>query len=98
MIEQDEPPKTISVSDFKARCTEALRSVEENGTTLAVTRHGKVIALVQKPAPPAPSLQEWIGSGAGLMSKEAVSSFDEPTWTPEEWDEFPTDSDDDPLV
>jgi len=98
MIHQDEKPKTISVTEFKAHCTEELRSVEEDGVTLAVTRHGKVIAVVQKPAPPAPSLQEWIGSGNGLMSKEAVSSFDEPTWTPEEWEEFPAGSDDDPLV
>ena len=98
MIEQEEKPKTISVSEFKARCTEELRSVEEDGVTLAVTRHGKVIALVQKPAAPAPSLHEWSGSGEGLMSKEAVSSFDEPTWTPEEWEEFPADPDDDPLV
>jgi len=98
MVQQEELPKTISVSDFKARCTEELRSVEEDGITLAVTRHGKVIALVRQPAPPAPSLREWIGSGEGLMSREAVSSFDEPTWTTEEWEEFPADSDDDPLV
>jgi len=97
MLQQDELPKAISVSDFKARCTEVLRSVEEEGVTLAVTRHGKVIALVRKPEAPAPSLQEWIGSGKGLMSKEAVSSFDEPTWLPEEWEKLPSESDD-PLV
>jgi len=97
MIQQDESAKTISVSDFKARCTEVLRSVEEEGITLAVTRHGKVIAMVRKPEVPSPSLKEWIGSGAGLMSKEAVSSFDEPTWTPDEWEALPSDPDD-PLV
>jgi prevent-host-death family protein len=98
VIQQDESPKTISVSDFKARCTEVLRSVEKEGITLAVTRHGKVIAIIRKPEASSPSLQEWIGSGAGLMSPEAVASFDEPTWTPEEWEEFPSDSNDDPLV
>lgn len=46
---------------------------------------------------PSPSLREWIGSGAGLMSKEAVSSFDEPTW-PSDDREQPPSAPNAPLV
>ena len=49
MIARDEKVRTISVTDFKAHCTEQLRTVEKDGVSLAVTRHGKVIALVRQP-------------------------------------------------
>ena len=43
MIDQPDGPKTISVTEFKAHCTEKRRAVEEKGTRLIITRHGNFI-------------------------------------------------------
>ena len=32
---------TISVTQFKARCLEILRTVEKEGTTVDITKHGR---------------------------------------------------------
>lgn len=37
MIAESEKPKTISISEFKAHCTEQLRAVEEQGITLVTS-------------------------------------------------------------
>lgn len=87
MIERAAPRKSISVSEFKARCTEQLRAVEEQGVSLDITRHGKVVATVRPSESDGPTMAEWIGSGAGSMemSKETLASFDQPTWSDDEW-------------
>ncbi len=36
----------VAVSEFKAKCTQLLRAVEEGKDKLEVTRRGKVIAIV----------------------------------------------------
>jgi len=36
----------VAVSEFKAKCTQFLRVVEEGEDRIEVTRHGKVIAIV----------------------------------------------------
>ena len=41
------PARTLSVTEFKAHCTEELRIVEETGERIAITRHGKTIAFVE---------------------------------------------------
>lgn len=96
MITESEKPKTISISEFKAHCTEELRAVEEQGITLKITRHGKVIALVEPPKPEGPTMEEWIGSGAHLCeaSDDVIASFDQPTWQPGDWN---MERDDEPL-
>ena len=40
---------TISVTDFKHRCLEIIRSVEKTGKPVAITRRGKVVARLQPP-------------------------------------------------
>ncbi|MEX2607807.1 MAG: type II toxin-antitoxin system Phd/YefM family antitoxin [Kiritimatiellia bacterium] len=76
----------IGISEFKAHCTEYLRKVELSGEPLRVTRHGKVVAVVNPPDDEPPTLAEWMGSGAGLCKVGSGALFDEPTWQPGEWD------------
>ncbi len=87
--------KQMSVSEFKAHCTEELRAVENEGTTLLITRHGKIIAQINQPdLAESTTLADWIGSGGDLLNKSALSSFDEPTWQPEDWETRPSTSGD----
>jgi hypothetical protein len=66
-----------------AHCTEYLRKIETSQTPLEITRHGKVVAVVNPPSPKGPAtLAEWIGSGKGLMIEGAEDLFDEPTFEP----------------
>lgn len=44
----------ISVTEFKHRCLELIRRVEETGKPVSITRRGKVVARLD-PAPVAPS-------------------------------------------
>jgi len=39
----------ISVTEFKQRCLEIIRQVEESGKAVAITRRGKVVARLQPP-------------------------------------------------
>ena len=41
--------RLISVSEFKAHCAEKLRTVATEGCALQITRHGKIIAVVERP-------------------------------------------------
>ncbi len=49
MIAEEVSSKRVTVSDFKAHCTEYLRELEKGDEVLEITRHGKVVALVKKP-------------------------------------------------
>ncbi len=84
--------KSISVSEFKAHCTEELRKVETGKAELQITRHGKVIARVTPPLrEDAGAIRDLIGSAAGMMIIADGAALDEPTWTPEQWGAFPDD-------
>ena len=83
--------KTLGADELKAHWDEELKAVEEEGLTLHLTRQGKVVAVLTPPKEETPTLKEWIGSGAGLMSQEAIESFDDPTWTSQGWEEFSPD-------
>lgn len=76
---------SVAISDFKAHCTEHLRRVERTGVPMQVTRHGKVVAVVNPPEKESPTLAEWMGSGAGLSKPGSAALFDEPTWEPGDW-------------
>ena len=39
----------ISVTEFKQHCLEIIRRVEKTGTTVAITRHGRIVARLQPP-------------------------------------------------
>ena len=38
------------MTEFKQRCLEIIRQVEESGKAVAITRRGKVVARLQPPA------------------------------------------------
>lgn len=38
----------ISITDFKQRCLEIIRSIEKTGQPVAITRRGKIVARVQR--------------------------------------------------
>jgi antitoxin (DNA-binding transcriptional repressor) of toxin-antitoxin stability system len=44
----------ISVSAFKQHCLEMIRQVERTGAPVAITRHGRVVAQLRRPAAPQP--------------------------------------------
>ena len=82
-----EKPNTISISKFKAHCTEQLRFVEEKGITLEITRHGKTIAVAKpphtEPAENGPMPLLGVGKGTATLSPEYdphSSAFGEDEW------------------
>jgi antitoxin (DNA-binding transcriptional repressor) of toxin-antitoxin stability system len=42
----------ISVSEFKAKCTQIIRNVANNNQTFEITKRGKIVAIVTPPASP----------------------------------------------
>lgn len=81
--------KRIPISEFKARCTEELRAVEETGVILEITRHGKIIAKVmqQEEEPPAPkTMADWIGSMRGTVTFSPDYDPHAPAFEDDEWE------------
>ncbi len=93
MITRSVPLKTLSVSEFKTHCTDALREVETTGIPLQITRHGRPVAVVCKPGDDSitqsKSLRDWMGSLAGSI--EFAKDYDpaEPTFSPQDWEDHP---------
>lgn len=85
MINEAEKLRIISVSDFKAHCTEQLRAVEEQGITLKITRHGKVVAIAR---PPKPAAAPGVLLGAGTSSAKINDSYDPhtPAFAEDDWE------------
>jgi prevent-host-death family protein len=79
--------RQISISEFKAHCTEEIRQVEKGEVTLKLTRHGKTVAVVQPPQTLAPSasLKDWIGSGEGSVVFAPDYDPAGPAFAPEDW-------------
>ena len=95
MIPTSSSPLTLSVSEFKAHCTDVLRSVETTGIPLQITRHGKPVAVVCRPgdAPAsqqkAKPLREWMGSLAGSVRFAKDHDPEEPAFTTQDWEDHP---------
>ena len=87
MIDQSDGPKTISVTEFKAHCTEELRAVEEKGTRLMITRHGKTIAVVEPPHDESGrTLGEMMGTACGMLTIQDDAGLEEPAWQDDAWE------------
>lgn len=84
----------ISVSEFKAHCAEQLRKVETEDVALQITRHGKVVATVQKPVEAASegpqTMAEFMGSLRGTVIFADDYDPDEPAFAAEDWEDHPT--------
>lgn len=46
--------KSISVSEFKAKCLDIIREVQEESVSYTITKHRKVVAQVNPASPPDP--------------------------------------------
>jgi prevent-host-death family protein len=79
--------KQISVSEFKAHCTEEIRAVEKGNTILELTRHGKKVAVVKSPDAGAATtdLGSWIGSGKGTVAFGPKYDPKAPAWNAADW-------------
>lgn len=68
----------ISITEFRQRCLEMVRKVEQTGTPVAITRRGRVVARLE-PARPAGSpargkpWQRLRGRGKWLASAEETA-------------------------
>lgn len=70
------PSKKVTVSDFKAHCTEYLRELEKEDKVLEITRHGKVVALVKKPDEAEPEGPQTIADLMGSLRGTVIFADD----------------------
>lgn len=67
----------MSISEFKAKCTQVVREVGTKYQTVELTNRGKVVAQVVPPEPEAkPDPQSFFGSLRGTVSYQP--GWDEP--------------------
>lgn len=80
--------RQISITDFKAHCTEEIRAVEKGDLLLELTRHGKTVAVVQPPSagPSSPTLEDWVGSGKGTVTFGPGYDPHAPAFDPDDWE------------
>lgn len=67
----------ISVTDFKARCLDLIRKVEESGKAITIRRHGHVVARLEPAGGSAEGGKPWeqlraLGGRAHLKPHESV--------------------------
>lgn len=66
-------PIAVSVTEFKAHCLDVIRKVEQVGTAVDLTRHGRIVARLVPVAPTSPGTPPWLrlrGSGKLRMQPE----------------------------
>jgi prevent-host-death family protein len=80
--------KQLSVSEFKAHCTEEIRAVSKGDTVIELTRHGKKVAVVKSPdeSESAPDLASWLGSGKGTVVFAAGYDPHAAAWDSSDWE------------
>lgn len=80
--------KRLSVSEFKARCTEEIRAVEKGDMVIEITRHGKKVAVVCSPSATGspPDLGRWLGSGKGTVTVGPDYDPHAPAWDEDDWE------------
>jgi prevent-host-death family protein len=52
--------QAISVTEFKSHCLDLIRRVEQEGTAVELTRHGKVVARLVPTASAPPGTPTWL--------------------------------------
>lgn len=80
--------KQLSISEFKAHCTEEIRIVEMGDTIIELTRHGKKVAVVQTVAAPDVPLDlgSWMGSGKGTVTYGPGYNPTAAAWETTDWE------------
>jgi prevent-host-death family protein len=75
----------MSVTEFKAKCTQVLREVATHPYTVEVTKRGKTIAVVSAPeARPRKSPRQFFGSLKGTATH--VADIVSPATDPKDWE------------
>lgn len=80
--------KRVSVSEFKAHCTQHLHDLEKDAQPILITRHGKIIAEVvqaSKISQTPKTLGQMMGKLNGSVKFAADYDEEESTWTENEW-------------
>ena len=67
----------ISVTDFKARCLDLIRKVEESGDAITIRRRGRVVARLEPAGAAAVGIKPWeqlraLGGRAHIKAHESV--------------------------
>ena len=82
----DDEIQSVSVTEFKAKCTEKLRQVEESGVSLKITRHGRTVAVIHPSKPDsARCIGDLMGSTVGAVTFSNSVDPDAPAWSDDEW-------------
>lgn len=85
----------MALPDFLSHAADALQTVEEDHVCMELMRDGKIVAYVS-PAPQEKkkmgSFGDSMGTGAGYVLAPGAS-LDEPTFSPDEWEDFPGSDD-----
>ena len=77
-------PKTVSISEFKAKCLAMIDEMNKTRQPLRITRRGKAVAEVV----PAPTAQESRARLFGSLAEtfEIVGDIMEPVTDPSDWE------------
>ena len=67
----------ISVTDFKARCLDLIRKVEQSGKAITIRRRGRVVARLEPAGAPKDGGHPWeqlraLGGRANVKANESV--------------------------
>ena len=73
----------ISVTELKHRCLEIVRRVERTGSPVAITRRGKVVAQLRRPALPAATVDTRLplSEATGTTPYSGATAQGLPAWT-----------------
>lgn len=83
--------RQIPVAEFCEHAVDALQAVEKNHVFVELVRDGHVIAYLSpapQPGGTTGTLADWMGCGVGYTLAPG-ESLDDPTFTAEEWEDFP---------
>ncbi len=84
MLTASKNQKTVSVSDFKAHCTEYLREVESGKSEFIITKHSKVIAIAKAPEISA-APGSLLGAAVGTATLNPSYDANEPAFQESDW-------------
>lgn len=74
----------ISVTDFKARCLDLIRKVEDSGKAITIRRHGRVVARLEPAGEKAGESKPWEALRA-LGGSSQITAH-ESGWTNEDFE------------
>lgn len=65
----------VSVTEFKAHCLGVIRKVEQAGTVVELTRHGRVVARLVPAGPASQGVPPWLRlRGHGVLTMQPEDS------------------------